>query len=252
MQALVYKFLTHQDRNISMNSNDYVLEEWSIEANNLGHGDLVVRIQDGWSILNHLLDPTSLHYGLLPSDGDLEFPACFQSVAGLKWCGFSGERAERLFNDSLEYRMNPYHENRLNEDLAEYIKHGDLKQEKDWHKAMNKLGINNDLQVSIMDPEFDDIRGTQPVQSWVQEFVLSNASTLQRLLDMLWGKNDQLQGKMAMLGLIDDKGTRMRHFQKSFEMKAYDFDVLYYPTIAERFDDVLNYNNADLRLDALF
>jgi len=188
-----------------MDSDDHILEKLSVEANNLGQGDLMARIQDGWSISNRLLDPMSIHYGYLPSEGDLEVPDHLLSVAGLKWCGFSEEKAERLFGDS---RMDPDHDYRLDIDLADYIKQFDLGREKDWHKAMNALGINNDLQSSIMDPKFDDICRTQPVQNCVQEFGLSNVLTLERLPDMPRRKIDQLQGKMAMPALIDDEDKR--------------------------------------------
>jgi hypothetical protein len=55
---------------------------------------------------------------------------------------------------------------------------------------------------------------------------------------MLQRKLDQLQGKMAMPGLIDED---RRHLQEPYEARAYGFDTLCYPTIAERFDDVLDY-----------
>ncbi|KAF3053825.1 hypothetical protein E8E11_010202 [Didymella keratinophila] len=110
-----------------MDSDDQIFEKLSVEANNLDHGDLMARIQDGWSISNRLLDPTSIYYGYLPSEGDLEVPDRLLSVAGLKWCGFNEEKAERPFGDC---RMDPDHDYPLDIDLAEYIKQFDLGQEK--------------------------------------------------------------------------------------------------------------------------
>lgn len=146
-----------------MDSNEQILETLSIEANNLGHGDLMARIQVGWSISNRQLDPASIYHGSPPTAGDLELPERLLSVAGLKRCGFSQERADRLFEDCLDYGMGIHHQASLNEGLAKYIYSFDLAHEVDWHKAMNTLGINNDLQASIVDPEFDDIRRMQPV-----------------------------------------------------------------------------------------
>lgn len=97
-------FITYHNRNITMDPNDHVLEKLSIEADSLSHGDLMARMEDGWSISNRLTDPVSIHYGYSPSDRDLEVPDRLLSVVGPKWCGFSQERAERMFNEIFEYR----------------------------------------------------------------------------------------------------------------------------------------------------
>jgi hypothetical protein len=99
-----------------------------------------------------------------------------------------------MFNESFEYRTDTAPRVFLGVGFAEYIKQFDLVQEKDWHKALNTLGVNNSLQASIMDPDFDDICTTQSVQTCIQEFIRFNALTLQRIPDMLRRKIDQIRG----------------------------------------------------------
>lgn len=76
--------ITYHNRNTTMDSNDHVLENLSIKSDSLSHGNLMARMEDGWSISNRLLNQISIHYGYSPSDGHLKVPDRLLSVAGLR------------------------------------------------------------------------------------------------------------------------------------------------------------------------
>jgi hypothetical protein len=55
---------------------------------------------------------------------------------------------------------------------------------------MSIAGIWEDLQMAIMDPEFEDIRGTQTLPQWIRETFGMNFRTLQYLKEHILTQSD--------------------------------------------------------------
>jgi hypothetical protein len=59
-----------------------------------------------------------------------------------------------------------------------------------WVRAMSIAGIREDLQMAIMDPDFEDNRRTQTLLQWIRETFGMNVRTLQTLKEHILTQSD--------------------------------------------------------------
>ncbi|XP_014553872.1 hypothetical protein COCVIDRAFT_18263 [Bipolaris victoriae FI3] len=121
----------------------------------------------------------------LSSTSTISIPVEMDSPHTYECMGLTAEAARSIYNDGKEIRdglLNDYGEDfnsdflecsleaylvkRVNEVCDDVLAAGDGD---NWNEAMTAAGIKKELQDAIMDEEFEAIRGTMPLQSWLKE-----------------------------------------------------------------------------------
>ena len=103
-------------------------------------------------------------------------------------------------------------------------------------KILDRVGISSALNNYMMDPAFTDIRRTQPVEVWAEEFVTSNVLSLRKLASNLTTRFCQLIGEQPMPGMRGGAGKDGG--RKNYYLSRPGHDTLYRATTMERITQV--------------
>ncbi|KAL5461914.1 hypothetical protein PMIN06_001992 [Paraphaeosphaeria minitans] len=214
-------------------------------ANSLGPETLISPVSNGTrKISASLLSPPDLPYASSPSSStttaamqleaeSLEIPESLYTAEELAWCGFNIETAQLLIDKFLESST----EDTLDVFLSHHIRtfqFDDDDEDHDWTAAMKKIGISDDLRIRILNPQFSDIRCTQPLRVWLEEFITSNVLTMRLMDENLKDKLEHLRKPQSMLR----EGAGAEEERSKFKIARLGYDTLYRATTTERLKNV--------------
>jgi hypothetical protein len=217
------------------------VSEWVVvTANSLSPATLISPIRNGTrKISAQLLSPSDSGYESVspststasaPADEGLEIPVSLYTAEGLQWCGFDKTTAQRIMDSFLESST----EVTLDEFVIHYLRTRELDGDTSWTNAMNSIGIVKELQSSILSPAFSDVRPTQSLLFWVEEFIISNILTMRMLNEHLTNKIKEMQQPRSSLR----GGAGIDLARVEYDITRPGYDTLYRATTTERLKKV--------------
>ena len=117
--------------------------------------------------------------------GTFDLPIHFHSVASVEWCGFNSGTAQNIFH---RYHNRPDKDNNpdsLYDYMDAHIRSADPGNQLSTDAAFGRMGLSQSIRNSIMNPRFEEVRGTETVTYWAQDTVRVNYKTLERLMSNL-------------------------------------------------------------------
>lgn len=117
----------------------------------------------------------------------VRFPRVLESAETYECIGFTPEMAKKYYDDGkivrdrikviygedfdtrfLKNDIEEYLIRKVTRMCDDYLRENDPE---DWEGALDMVGVDKRLKEAIMDPEFEDVRGTQSLPGWLEETI---------------------------------------------------------------------------------
>ncbi|KAL8893219.1 MAG: hypothetical protein Q9192_005480 [Flavoplaca navasiana] len=120
---------------------------------------------------------------LAAAENAFNLPDHAESVAAVEFCGFTPNAAQYIYGNYVKSRSVPQNP----DDLMDYMfsQTNLAKNEMPPNEAMSRMGLTQSTQDRILDPRFEQIRGTESIKAWVKDTVRVNYLTLLQLQQRL-------------------------------------------------------------------
>lgn len=130
---------------------------------------------------------------------DIEVPVSMFSEEALQFIGFDARTSRWLLNKWVEDELGL--EVPFQDMIFGYLDEACVIEPQDWRAKMSSIGLSQEFQDSLMDPEFTNERATRALAFWIREFTYENFLTLeglsqrvQKSLEVLKQGHPQLRG----------------------------------------------------------
>jgi hypothetical protein len=177
------------------------------------------------------------------SHSTMEIPASMYSEQALQFIGFDAEMSRKLLERWVE---DPHEQRSFEEMIFGYLDEACATEPRpqDWIKRMNFIGISKERQAGIMDPNFEDTRGTGSMRHWIIEFARENFLALSSL-------NKRLTRNLQMLmkGPPQLRGGGGGQDRSDYYLRQVGHTTLYRATSAARLEKV--FDSDSLRLEGM-